>query len=745
MELSYEASPTGLTFQTQYNGNISGVRWSNEHHDGTQRSYGYTYDGMNRINDALYKENTGATWTVNNGYYDAYNISYDKNGNIEGLMRKDNNVITDNLGYTYIDGGNRLKAVNDSTSSDVGFNDGEESTTEYEYDGNGNMTRDYNKEVQSITYNLLNLPELITFENNNTIEYYYDAAGIKWKKEVTGGATTTETDYIGSMIFEDSALQQIHTAEGRIVANRVGAEYDYQYQYVLKDHLGNSRVTFGATEQEYLATMESELAGQEEAQFENIADYRVKDFQYNHTPGGEYTPDESVMLNANQTVNGTRRVVGAAKGLKIQAGDTVDMEVWAKYPSTCGVSETTASAFLFAALTSGLGIVSTGETAQAYTAMNSLLGTTTLFDQEPCDVPKAYLNYIFFDENYANPGGGIPAGRRLHRDTFQKLSLSFAASAAGYLYIYVSNESSLDVNVYFDDMKITHKSDLSVIQADDYFPFGLTMSSTSYQREGEQPNAFLYNGKELQDDLDLNWYDYGARMYDASIGRWHVVDPWADSSWNFSPYHFVSNNPINRIDPDGRDDFEINSLGEIVNRITNEEADNIHIVDKDGARVEGQSISFEYGTISAVRNPEVDVRNKKGGLDPKTLTVLEVNGDENATQLFEFLADPSNTSVEWSHSKIGTDDSDRNIVGTSHDESSTPVGSYLRATDYTLREVVHNHPGKTGPSPGDLRNAKIFHDKNPNTVLKLYHHPKKYFSYTQFGVIMPGVEVKPGN
>ena len=81
----------------------------------------------------------------------------------------------------------------------------------------------------------------------------------------------------------------------------MGAEYDYQYQYILKDHLGNSRVTFGATAQEYLPTMESEMAEEEESQFENIADYRVKDFQYNHTPGGAYTPDESVMLNANQT------------------------------------------------------------------------------------------------------------------------------------------------------------------------------------------------------------------------------------------------------------------------------------------------------------------------------------------------------------------------------------------------------------------------------------------------------------
>ena len=210
----------------------------------------YTYDALNRLDTA-------------NGDFGSQDFGYDKNGNIEALMRKDSSVLIDNLAYTYIDGGNRLKAVNDSTSSDVGFDDGEESTTEYQYDGNGNMTRDYNKEVQAITYNLLNLPELITFEDNNTIEYYYDATGIKWKKEVTSGSTTTETDYIGNMILEDSALQQIHTAEGRIVASRVGAEYDYQYQYILKDHLGNSRVTFGATTQEYLATMESELAEQD--------------------------------------------------------------------------------------------------------------------------------------------------------------------------------------------------------------------------------------------------------------------------------------------------------------------------------------------------------------------------------------------------------------------------------------------------------------------------------------------------
>ena len=91
----------------------------------------------------------------------------------------------------------------------------------------------------------------------------------------------------------------------------------------------------------------------------------------------------------------------------------------------------------------------------------------------------------------------------------------------------------------------------NVVERNDYYPFGGKHANSSYAQL--TTNKQKFNGKELQTTGNTGFLDYGARMYDDVIGRWGVVDPHAERYTSWSPYNNVYNNPINGIDPDGRD------------------------------------------------------------------------------------------------------------------------------------------------------------------------------------------------
>ncbi len=90
----------------------------------------------------------------------------------------------------------------------------------------------------------------------------------------------------------------------------------------------------------------------------------------------------------------------------------------------------------------------------------------------------------------------------------------------------------------------------TLLQENNYYPFGMRMSEIC-TNSASCKNQYKYNGKELQPDFGLNWYDYGARFYDPSLGRWHSVDPLAEMYSSFSPYNYSLNNPISFKDPNG--------------------------------------------------------------------------------------------------------------------------------------------------------------------------------------------------
>src|SRR5690606_329690 len=107
---------------------------------------------------------------------------------------------------------------------------------------------------------------------------------------------------------------------------------------------------------------------------------------------------------------------------------------------------------------------------------------------------------------------------------------------------------SVQQDVFFDDLKVTHTKS-PIVQQDDYYPLGLTFNS--YSRENSVEQKYLYNSKELQTELTLDWYDYGARMYQPDLGRFFTQDRFAEKYYGLSPYQYAANNPVLFVDING--------------------------------------------------------------------------------------------------------------------------------------------------------------------------------------------------
>jgi RHS repeat-associated protein len=487
------------------------------------------------------------------------------------------------------------------------------SITDYSYDVNGNMIQDHNKAITNITYNYLNLPHVITTAKG-TITYTYDAAGNKLSKEVNETAnagngntnTYTATYYISGFVYEtkvvngvtqySNKLQFTGHEEGRIRALYTNAAAPhtltgFAYDYMLKDHLGNVRMVLTDEQQiNYYpaATLEGTFSTNNpqansmvnhEKRFYNIQSNRIVNKPWtntfldyaNHngippgTPNPNYPSGVSPTQSATSTkvyqLNASTNRTGLEFVMKVMAGDKIDILGRSYHTNTTTVSNTNSTTLnLLQVVTALLGapanaVGSKGISATQLESWNNGILPSGFIrgnnNETGTSIPKAYVNYIFLDEQFKYAGGGwsrVGASGTVKQhwtDGLQNINVP----KNGYVFVYVSNESNF--NVFFDNLQVVHTRG-TLVEETHYYPFGLTMAGISSKAAGTLQNKEkTFQGQQIDDDLGLNWIQFKWRNHDPQLGRFVEIDPLSEEYEYNSTYAFSENRVTSSVEIEG--------------------------------------------------------------------------------------------------------------------------------------------------------------------------------------------------
>ena len=201
---------------------------------------------------------------------------------------------------------------------------------------------------------------------------------------------------------------------------------------------------------------------------------------------------------------------------------------------------------------------------------------------------------------------------------------------AGYITLS-DNKYHYYIQDHQGNNRVVIDQDGNVEEVNDYYPFGGLLSSSV--SNAVQP--YKYNGKELDRKNGLDWYDYGARMYDAALGRWHAVDPMSEKYYSWSPYIYCANNPIRYVDPIGMDWYESNNGAILWTDYTSQE-------ELDDNDIRGRYLGQAHVVFSGSRYEKLGIKNGgEGYIDGEgavtaNVTVYGPDGKDDITSLTGF-------------------------------------------------------------------------------------------------------------
>jgi RHS repeat-associated protein len=494
-------------------------------------------------------------------------------------------------------------------------------------------------------------------------------------------------------------LDHILHEEGRVVFE----DGMPRYEFFIKDHLGNVRQVIRIPERNtIMATMEMPAAKKEEQQFEQMANSRQMDARHNATPGG----NRVAWLNA-----GRGRILGPATTRGVKKGGKVELKVHAKYEDPVKDQPIAGRVEVWGSKTRLMdNLQEFGKVSAQQLSVNPfwLLSMVDLLGKalQTKEAPEAYMMYALYDQDSIRYATGKQVLTKNAANRHEILKEEVYIAKDGYIQAFLVNET--EEHVWFDDFTVTTELPV-IVQETHYDPWGLQLKGLGYQEEKIKTNRYLYNGKEHIPDLDLNLYDYGARMYDPVIGRWSVVDPLAEDMADYSPYNYAFDNPIKFIDPDGMkpmDTFKQDKDGRYT-KVNSDGGSKFHTFISNN-----KSITY----VDLVKNRSITIDNKTSETNKENTgsgsilkwtgrlnSIVETASDSKASK----IAGPLITTTSIANRLISTDFSNQ-------DEVSSLV-------ENTVQDLVEITP-VVGPSLGLIMDNSKKEDgiMNTQTLTKSY-------------------------